>query len=169
MTPDPIPTPDDVRRRFKDVFSRLASGVCVVSFWRGGRVHGFTATSVTSVSLDPLRVLFCLSRASDSHACLRPGAAIGISVLHAEQQILSERFARRADPGGYDDVGISKDIPHAPLIEGAIGQIAATVVEIIPSGDHVIVLCDVSAAQASDHGDPLLYCKRTYHRLHHIL
>ncbi|WP_428030935.1 flavin reductase family protein [Ancylobacter sp.] len=162
--------PHDITRSFKDVFSRLASGVCVVSFWKDGRVHGFTATSVTSVSLAPLRVLLCLSRSSDSHSFLLPGMPIGISVLHAEQQVLSERFARsfRGDHG-YDDVGLSPDISHAPVLDGAIGQIAATVAEMIPSGDHTIVLCDVAQAQASSDGEPLLYCKRTYHRLPHSL
>lgn len=160
----------DITRGFKDVFSRLASGVCVVSYWRGESVHGFTATSVTSVSLTPLRVLFCLSRGSDSHACLRPGLPVGISVLHAEQQILSERFARRVGEGNaYGDVPLSPVIRHAPVLEGAIGQIAARVAEIIPSGDHSIVLCDVTDAHASSDGEPLLYCKRTYHRLHHSL
>lgn len=153
-------------RGFKDVFSRLASGVCVVSFWRDGRIHGFTATSVTSVSLAPPRVLFCLSRSSDSHAGLQVGTAVGISVLHAGQQVLSERFARRLrGEGGYDDVGLSSAIRHAPVIDGAIGQIAATVTQVIPSGDHSILLCDVADAKASDAGEPLLYCKRAYHRL----
>lgn len=160
----------DIARGFKDVFSRLASGVCVVSFWRGESLHGFTATSVTSVSLAPLRVLFCLSRGSDSHACLRAGSRVGISVLHAEQQVLSERFARRVgESNGYADVRLSELIGQAPVIDGAIGQIAATVAEIIPSGDHSIVLCDVIDARASSDGEPLLYCKRTYHRLHHGL
>ncbi|WP_018389364.1 flavin reductase family protein [Ancylobacter sp. FA202] len=160
----------DITRGFKDVFSRLASGVCVVSFWRGESVHGFTATSVTSVSLAPLRVLFCLSRGSDSHACLRPGLPVGISVLHAEQQALSERFARRVgESNAYGDIRLSPVIRHAPVLDGAIGQIAARVAEIIPSGDHSIVLCDVTDAHASSDGEPLLYCKRTYHRLHHSL
>lgn len=167
-TPVAAALPGDVTRRFKDVFSQLASGVCIVSFWKSGQLHGFTATSVTSVSLSPLRVLFCLSRASGSHASLAPGTAIGISVLHAGQQPLSERFARSGAAGGYDDVGLAADIPHAPVIEGALGQIAATVAEMIPSGDHTIVLCDVAEARTESGGAPLLYCQRTYHRLHAI-
>ena len=157
---------NDITRRFKDVFSRLASGVCVVSFHQQGRVHGFTATSVISVSLDPPRVLFCLARSSDSHAGLGVGSAVGISVLHAAQQELSERFARSfRGAGSYDDVRLSAAIRHAPVLEGAIGQIAATVVQMIPSGDHSIFICDVADAKASDDGEPLLYCKRSYHRL----
>jgi len=160
---------DDLRRSFKDVFSELASGVCVVTFWRDRRLHGFTATSVTSVSLNPLRVLFCLSVNSGSFSCLRVGSEVGISILSAEQRALSDRFASKAALGAYDDVGIVEGGGPAPLIGGALGHITAVVSERIPSGDHAIILCDVNSAQAAGNGTPLLYCRRSYHSLRHTL
>ncbi len=158
-------SPDELTRTFKEVFSQLASGVCVITLWRGGGLHGFTATSVTSVSLSPLRVLFCVSQTSESYSCLTSGSVIGISILDAEQRALSDRFASKVSFGAYDDVRIADGAEHAPLLEGALGHITAVVVEIIPSGDHAIVLCDVTSAHAESDGTPLLYCRRTYHSL----
>jgi flavin reductase len=160
---------DSLAAAFKEVFSQLASGVCVVTFWRGGRLHGFTATSVTSVSLRPLRVLFCVAQASESHSCLAAGSALGISILNHEQRALSDRFARKVAQGAYDDVRIAGSSRQAPLLEGALGHITASVVEMIPSGDHTIVLCDVTSAHAESDGTPLLYCRRNYHSLHHSI
>jgi flavin reductase len=148
--------PDDLARTFKEVFSQLASGVCVVTFWRGGRLHGFTATSVISVSLNPLRVLFCVSQASESYSCLASGSVIGISILNAEQRALSDRFARKVAFAAYDDVRIADQAQQAPLLEGALGHVIAVVVEMIPSGDHAIVLCDVTSAHAESDGVPAL-------------
>jgi flavin reductase (DIM6/NTAB) family NADH-FMN oxidoreductase RutF len=165
--PDTTRSTDDLTRIFKEVFSRLASGVCVVTFWRGGRLHGFTATSVTSVSLRPLRVLFCVSRTSESHACLTYGSVVGISILDAGQRALSDRFASKVAFGAYDDVRIADRAQQAPLLEGALGHVTAVVVDMIPSGDHAIVLCDVTSAHAESDGTPLLYCRRTYHSLCH--
>lgn len=162
-------SPDDLSRTFKEVFSHLASGVCVVAFWRGGRLHGFTATSVTSVSLRPLRVLFCVSQNSESYACLTSGSIVGISILDAGQRALSDRFASKVAIGAYDDVRIADCEQQAPLLEGALGHITVAVVEKIPSGDHAIVLCDVTSAYAESGGTPLLYCRRTYHSLHHSI
>jgi flavin reductase (DIM6/NTAB) family NADH-FMN oxidoreductase RutF len=167
--PDMTAPPDDLTRTFKEVFSQLASGVCVVTFWRGGRLHGFTATSVISVSLNPLRVLFCVSQASESYSCLASGSVIGISILNAEQRALSDRFARKVAFGAYDDVRIADQAQQAPLLEGALGHVIAVVVEMIPSGDHAIVLCDVTSAHAESDGVPLLYCRRTYHSLRHTI
>ena len=167
--PDMTAPPDDLTQTFKEVFSQLASGVCVVTFWRGGRLHGFTATSVTSVSLNPLRVLFCISQTSESHSCLASGSVIGISILNAEQRALSDRFARKVAFGAYDDVPIADSAHQAPLLEGALGHITAAVAEMIPSGDHTIVLCDVTSAHAESDGTPLLYCRRTYHSLRYAI
>jgi flavin reductase len=166
--PDMTP-PDDLARRFKEVFSQLASGVCVVTLWRGDRLHGFTATSVISVSLNPLRVLFCVSQASESRACLASGSVIGISILSAAQRALSDRFARRVALGAYDDVRVVDPSHRAPLLEGALGHISAVVADMIPSGDHIIVLCDVTSAHAEGDGPPLLYCRRAYHSLCHAV
>jgi flavin reductase len=169
MEPSMTISPDDLRQTFKEVFSQLASGVCVVTFWRGSRLHGFTATSVTSVSLHPLRVLFCVAQASESHSCLAEGTTLGISILNHEQRALSDRFARKVSHGAYDDVRIADRSQLAPLLEGALGHVTATVVEMIPSGDHTIVLCDVTSAHSESDGTPLLYCRRNYHSLHHSI
>jgi flavin reductase (DIM6/NTAB) family NADH-FMN oxidoreductase RutF len=165
--PDVAMSTDELTLIFKDVFSRLASGVCVVALWRGGCLHGFTATSVTSVSLRPLRVLFCVSHTSESYSFLTYGSAVGISILDIEQRALSDRFASKVAFGAYDDVRIADGTQQAPLLKGALGHITAVVAEMIPSGDHSIVLCDVTSAHVERDGTPLIYCRRTYHNLCH--
>lgn len=169
IKPDKSPSPEELTGAFKEFFSRLAAGVCVVTFWRGGRLHGFTATSVISVSLRPLRVLFCVSQASESYSCLSPGSVLGISILDAGQRVLSDRFASKVASGAYDDVRIAEGAQQAPLLDGALGHITAIVGELIPSGDHTVVLCDVTSANAESDGTPLLYCRRAYHSLRHHL
>ncbi|MGJ4958513.1 flavin reductase family protein [Bradyrhizobium sp. HKCCYLRH2015] len=160
-----ITSAGDIRQGFKDVFSQLASGVCIVTFRRGGQLHGFTATSVTSVSLQPPRVLFCVAQNSQSYACLGVGMSVGISVLSAGQRALSDRFASKLAPGSYDDVATIEGAGQAPLIAGALGQLGTAIVDLIPSGDHAIVLCNVTSAHAGG-GAPLLYHARNYHTLH---
>src|SRR4051812_23498185 len=135
------PVTTDLTSSFKEAFSRLASGVTVVTFWRGGRLHGLTATSVTAVSLTPARLLFCLSEASDSFAHLVRGSVVGISILSAEQRGLSDRFASKAAAGGYDDVGVSEGAGGAPLLDGAPGHVSRIVRDPIPSGAHRLPPC----------------------------
>lgn len=150
---------------FKAVFRLLASGVCVVMLRRQGRPHGFTATSVTSVSMAPPKALFCVAVGNDSHAELTAGTRIGISLLSAEQRPLSDRFAGKAGPDGYDDVATLQGPNGGLLLPGALGHLEARVADIVPAGDHVIVVCDLDGAAVHAEASPLLHFSRAYHGL----
>src|ERR1700704_1868020 len=49
-------------RQFREVVGLFATGVTIIVAEVAGQVHAMTANSVTSVSLDPLLMLFCPSR-----------------------------------------------------------------------------------------------------------
>ncbi|HEX2216091.1 MAG TPA: flavin reductase, partial [Xanthobacteraceae bacterium] len=42
----------------------FATGVAIVTTYEGGRCHGMAVNSLTSVSLDPCLLLFCVKRSS---------------------------------------------------------------------------------------------------------
>jgi flavin reductase (DIM6/NTAB) family NADH-FMN oxidoreductase RutF len=150
---------------FKQAFSVLAAGVSVVTFEVAGQVHGFTATSLTAVSMEPPLALFCVGRGNTSHAFLNKGTAVGISILAAEQQALSHRFATKVALGGYVDVDVTAGDEGAPVLRGAVAVMTARIVELVPAGDHTIYVCRLQWAHASSQRRPLLYCARNYHTL----
>lgn len=161
MQPAGSPNPEP----FKAAFRRLASGVCVVMFRRNGRPHGFTATSVTSVSMAPPKALFCVGTGNDSHAHLAAGTRVGISLLSAAQRPLSDRFAGKAGPLGYDDVETAEGPGGVLLLPGAIAHLSARVAQLVPAGDHSIVVCNLEAAMLAEEAPPLLHFSRAYHAL----
>lgn len=170
---------------FKAAFRRLAAGVCVVMFRRHGRPHGFTATSVTPVSMAPPKLLFCVATGNDSHAHLPPGTRVGVSLLAARQRPLSDRFAGKAGPGGYDDVPVLEGPGGGLLLPGALAGLEARVAALVPAGDHTIFVCDLDGvvldgavpgeavpdgavpggAPDGEAALPLLHFARAYHAL----
>jgi len=150
---------------FKQAFGALAAGVSVVTFRVDGHVHGFTATSVTSVSMEPPLALFCVGRGNLSHRYLDRDTRIGISILAADQHGLSNRFAGKADLGGYGDIEMLEDEWGVPLLPGAVATMAGAVADRIPAGDHTIYVCNLHGAQTAAQRSPLLYCSRGYHTL----
>jgi flavin reductase (DIM6/NTAB) family NADH-FMN oxidoreductase RutF len=160
---------------FKAAFRRLASGVCVVMFRRLGRPHGFTATSVTPVSMLPPKLLFCVATGNDSHAHLAVGARVGVSLLAAGQRPLSDRFAGKAGPDGYDDVATVEGPGGGLLLPGALAGLEARVAQLLPAGDHTIFVCDLDGAVLEgplsgtaangEEAQPLLHFARAYHAL----
>ena len=57
----------DVGHEFRKAMGRLTSAVSVISTAHDAVRHGITVTSVTSVSMTPPSILFCINRASRLH------------------------------------------------------------------------------------------------------
>ena len=60
--------------QLKDVFSRWATGVTIVTSRAGERIHGMTVSAFTEVSLDPPLVLVCADKGSNTHPVIAEAA-----------------------------------------------------------------------------------------------
>ena len=153
---------------FRRVAGTFATGVTVITVERDpGVVHGMTANSFTSVSLDPLLVLVCVSHEARLLSFLKAQRRFGVAILRAGQQALSEHFAK-CDQSPEADARLA--IPYKwtssgiPLLDGALAELACNVVAEHPAGDHTIFLGEVESMNSHD-GDPLLFHRGQYRRL----
>ena len=153
---------------FRQAVGQFATGVTVITAERApGRVHGMTANSFTSVSLDPLLILICVEERAHLLPLLKQHGRFGVNVLREDQQSLSEYFAgaerlREEEPEvgvrfRWTDDGI-------PLLEGALAQLTCRVVAMHPSGDHNVVIASVDSVEICE-GRPLLFHCGRYKRL----
>jgi flavin reductase (DIM6/NTAB) family NADH-FMN oxidoreductase RutF len=131
----------------RGAMSRFATGVTVVGTYApDGTPVGTTANAVSSVSLDPPLVLVCLAHESHTLAALRTHGGFAISVLAGEHADLAVAFARPA---------VAAD---GPVVPGALAVLECDVHDVLPAGDHAIVLGRVTATEvAGDARSPLLF------------
>jgi flavin reductase (DIM6/NTAB) family NADH-FMN oxidoreductase RutF len=146
---------------FRRACGRFATGVTVATVLdRDGTPHGLTVSSFTSVSLEPPLVLICLGHAVTMIEAFRSATHFGINVLSAEQQELSDRFARKGCDR-FDGLDWTAGVSGVPLLPGAIAQIECATHQRITSGDHDIFVGRMVRASVAD-GDPLLYFASRY-------
>src|SRR4051812_46128895 len=105
--------------------SRLAAGVTVVSAVDAdGARHGMTVNSLTSVSLQPLLVLFCCEKDASLHEPLLQSGRWAVSMLAASQDEVSRWFATRERRGSdqFSRLGV-RDGRHtgAPILVDSLG------------------------------------------------
>lgn len=148
-------TPHFSSSKLREVAGCFATGVTVVACSKeDGTVHGMTASSFLSVSLDPALVLFSVKNENQLATLLKPQSKVGISILSEEMQEVSNHFARIAllekAPVFVQEFG-------APILPNAHAWYSTEVEEMIPAGDHVLVLCKIAALAASPEKNPLLY------------
>jgi len=153
---------------FRLALGQFATGVTVITAERApGRVHGMTANSFTSVSLDPLLVLICVSEHAKLLPMVQRHKHFGVNILKENQQAVSEYFAQTEDIAAQENnLGIRYrwTTSGVPLLEDALAHLACTVVASYIAGDHTIFIAEVETLEIFD-GEPLLYLRGDYRRL----
>ena len=151
----------DIYRPLKDAFGRFATGITVVSCKReDGSVIAITVNSFTSVSLEPALVLWCLEKKASTYQAFMSSPAYAISVLRADQQSLSNRFAGHS-PAPLTSAEVDVAVSGAPLLRGRLAGFDCTIVDRHEAGDHVILIGQVDHFDSAE-GDPLVYHASRY-------
>ena len=150
---------------FRQAMRRLAGGVSLITVGSGADRTGFTATSVTSFSAEPPRLLVCVNREASSWATLADYGSFGVNLLAAEQQDLADRFAGRngeKGPARFFGAKWKTLVTGAPVLEGALAAIDCTVEEVIERHSHAIVIGRIEVVDLGRWSDPLLYWSGVY-------
>lgn len=155
---------------FRGLLRRQASTVTVVTApgLSAGRhlpalpPAGFTATSFTSVSLDPPLVSFCLGRASSSWPTVARAEHLAVHLLAAGQQETARVFATSGIDRFAAHPGWSTGPFGVPLIADALAVLLCRVVRRVEAGDHTIVLGEPLAFGTGRDGEPLVHHRGGY-------
>jgi flavin reductase (DIM6/NTAB) family NADH-FMN oxidoreductase RutF len=152
------------KAEFRRALGHFAAGVTVVtSKFDSGDMAGITVTAFSSLSLEPPLVLVCIDKRARIHDRLARGGNFAVNMLSADQEVVSRRFAS-SDPDPFREIGYVEGPSGAPLIHDAIAAIECRIVELLPGGDHTIVVGEVESATVRE-GKPLLYFRGGYGQL----
>ena len=157
---------------FRRALSQFATGITVVTVeCAPRRVHGMTANSFTSVSLEPPLISVCVDERAHLLPLVKDRHLFGINVLKEDQQNLSEFFARPEQEQEAHErevakhqVGFLWTTDGIPLLAGVLCQIACRLHSAHVAGDHTIVVGEVLSAQLHS-GKPLIFFRGDYTRL----
>jgi flavin reductase (DIM6/NTAB) family NADH-FMN oxidoreductase RutF len=148
---------------FCETLSRFPSGLTVVTAkTSGGDAHGSTVSAFSSLSLDPPLVLVALGRSSELLEFLRAERRFGVNVLAAGQEQVGFACGRKGRDKLASVAWTEQD--GLPRLEGTAAWVACDLHDILPGGDHLIVVGLVTACDAEE-VEPLVYHRRGFHRL----
>jgi flavin reductase (DIM6/NTAB) family NADH-FMN oxidoreductase RutF len=144
---------------FKRTLGLWPSGVTVITTLREGTPHGMTASSFSSLSLEPPLVLVSLDQKCRLHQFLPGTRRYGVSILAKDQDALSTHFAGRHN----ENLRIPWiEAEGLPFLDGAIAHLACDVHEIFPGGDHMIYVGRITHVQVWPEREPLLFHSGKY-------
>jgi len=150
---------------FRDAMALLAAPLTVVTTVDdAGRRWGFTASSVTSASLEPPLVLVSVARTSSCHSAITSGRDFVVNVLGGKHREVAARFATSGVDRFADGDFLTWPGSHLPYLPGANALLRCATVGLTPAGDHDLVLGGIAEVQLGDpEAPPLLWFRRGYH------
>jgi len=153
-------------QEFKNALKLWASGVTVVTAQTESLgLKGMTATSFSSVSMDPPQILVCINKTADTGDAVLEGKSFAVNILKAEQQEISNQFAGGASQEErFANVEWHKGETGSPVIDDALVSIECTVVDQVLAGTHWVVIGEVQNVECRS-GQPLMYFNSGYREL----
>ncbi|MGB9151531.1 MAG: flavin reductase family protein [Alphaproteobacteria bacterium] len=151
---------------FRQTMGCFATGVAVVTAqdpeW--GSI-GLTVNSLTSVSLDPPLMLFCLDKKAALHKPFRRAKFFAFNILSAGQENVSRHFADRHHHAAPENMW-DKPKEDCPLLRGTLGWIICRPHAFHQGGDHTIFVGEVVGLhKRADAAAPLVYFHGRYRDL----
>ncbi|MEM8924528.1 MAG: flavin reductase family protein [Actinomycetota bacterium] len=157
---DPTIDPGD----FRNVLGAFPTGVTVVTANGAERPIGVAIGSFASISLDPPLVGFFLGTGSGSWPPMEAAGHFCVNVLRADQQELCGVMASRSDDK-FDGVDV-RPAPWsgAPVLPGVNAMIDCRLEQVVPAGDHNLIMGRVMHLEAPDEGEagPMVFYRGGY-------
>ncbi|MDC1110899.1 flavin reductase family protein [Gammaproteobacteria bacterium] len=140
----------------------LASSVSVISAKDSfGSLFAMTASSVTSLTMDPPSILVCVNNGASIHDVLVKGENLCINVLQKNQQEISNLCSsRQLESKRFQND--CWDVVDIPFIKDAQANVFCKVDETVSYHTHKIVIASVLRSQSADTFNTLMYADGGY-------
>lgn len=156
--------PND-NRALRNALGRFATGIAVVTaIDPDGHPVGLTVNSFSAVSLNPPLVLWCLDNGSHNLEAFRRASHHAITILAADQQDLSNRFATWPTDR-FAGLPWQPGLGGAPLLPGACASFEVANETAHLAGDHTVFIGRVERFTEAPDRAPLLYFGGGYRHL----
>jgi flavin reductase (DIM6/NTAB) family NADH-FMN oxidoreductase RutF len=154
------------KEEFKQTLSCWASGVTIVTTRREDGIHAMTASSFSSLSLDPPLIMLAVSKKTRTHNQIAEQRCFGVMILHSGQQEVSNCGAGfRGEEGNYlTGISFEEAITGAPILKDCLAWLDCSLYASHDGGDHTIYVGKVEATGCHE-GAPLLWFNRGYQQL----
>jgi flavin reductase (DIM6/NTAB) family NADH-FMN oxidoreductase RutF len=152
-------------QQLRRLMARWATGVAVVTSRDETGPRGATTNALTSLSLDPLLMLVCLDRGSNTLEAVRASGRFCINVLAAGQEEIARRFATKAS-GEEKLAGVAHEpVDGVPVLGGVLAWLVCELERELDGGDHAILLGRPLETGSDLDADPLFFYGGRYHPL----
>lgn len=153
-------TPSSLR----EAFGHFPTGVVAIAAEVDGVRQGLAASTFVPVSLEPPLVSFCVQNTSTTWPKLTGVPMLGISVLGEAHDAAVRTLAAKTGDRFAGLETVSNDA-GAVFIKGTSVWLESAIEQLVPAGDHTIVVLRVNQVKVDPNVAPIVFHRSMLRRL----
>jgi flavin reductase (DIM6/NTAB) family NADH-FMN oxidoreductase RutF len=148
----------------REAFGHFPTGVIAIAAEVDGTRVGLAASTFVPVSLDPPLVSFCVQNTSETWPKLNGRPYLGISVLGEAHDDAARALAAKTGDR-FAGLETTSTDSGAVFIHGTAVWLESAIEQLVPAGDHTIVILRVSDITVHADVAPIVFHRSTFRRL----
>jgi flavin reductase (DIM6/NTAB) family NADH-FMN oxidoreductase RutF len=141
---------------YRRALGGFGTGVALVAAHdAAGNAHGMIINSLTSVSLNPPIMLWCLAHTSSVFDIYATAPAFSLNILRSDGQDVARQYSRRGADRVIPPDRVCRMTSGAPVLTAAVASLDCRLRLRQPMGDHEVIYGDVVAYRADPGVDAL--------------
>src|SRR4051794_12759633 len=130
-----------------DVLKHISYDMCLVTSAHEGKVNGHIVSYLTQSSLNPLRLIVCISLETYSYELINASRRLALHLLGKDQIDLVPTFGHRSgrdvDKFALAAVSWRPGLTGCPILEDCAGFVECEILAEVGAGDHVAYVCAI--------------------------
>jgi flavin reductase (DIM6/NTAB) family NADH-FMN oxidoreductase RutF len=148
----------------REAFGHFPSGVIAIAAEVDGERVGLAASTFVPVSLDPPLVSFCVQNTSTTWPKLQGLPVLGISVLGEAHDAAAKTLAAKTGDR-FAGLETKSTDGGAVFIHGTSVWVESVIEQLVPAGDHTIVILRVSDITVHQDIAPIVFHRSAFRKL----
>lgn len=163
-TPPAPPVPSDaVGEGLKAAFRFHPAGVAIITATTDRGPSGLTASSVSSVAIDPAAIMFSVTRATGSAGAILDADSFIVHLIDGEHAELAQNFAVSGAERFTEAQGWTMRETGEPYLPAARVALRCQTLHTVTVGSSVVVIAQVLEVIEGTRGEPIVYLDRAFH------
>ena len=164
MKMEPMASNDLNPTSLREAYGHFPAGVIAIAAEVKGVRVGLAASTFVPVSLDPPLVSFCVQNTSETWPKLKDVPFLGISVLGEAHDAAARTLAAKTGDrfAGLETVSRASG---AVFVAGTSVWLESAIEQLVPAGDHTIVILRVSDITVRSDVPPIVFHRSSFRRL----
>lgn len=149
----------------KIAFRHHPAGVAIITTMTEDGPVGLTASSVSSVAVDPAAIMFSVTRATGSAGAILHADTFVVHLIDDDHAALAQTFAISGSDRFTPEQGWQELPTGEPYLPAARAALRCRALHTVAVGSSTVVIAEVLQVYLTEPGRPVVYRDRRFHAL----